>query len=465
MSGVEAGSQVRGPAVRRVLEAVAEAWRERVSERRARAAPKLGAEPRVERSRLGAALEARHAVRSGVRLDDFLRYRLAKYAGRLPVPLEALPVTVDVEGGEAVVRPRSRLRHAPHGARTDVPDFARALVERDGVYAAREIRDAEAALDRLEARTEAARGRLEALEIEIAGALASGQIVARPDVNATPEQLGRPPVPSAVPIHALRGFVAALLAAEGWRFSAPALAASGVTPQGIEEALRSSPVPTTLALAFALGAAVAAFTFAGVAVARGAQALSTGPDSAGRGLLSVAAAGAALLVPGVAAAAAAPERWALLGLLAAVPFAGAMLWRIADALAVRRGAAAEAALVWDRERACEAVERGRREEIRIRAVAELQGAEAERVLARRRLQQLHRLAIGAERSADLAARAEARRLDRLSEGLACALELDRYLYIRLAAERLQAPLERPSRASRATRLEPAIATERLGVAG
>ncbi len=461
MDGVEAGSQGRGPVVRRVLEAVAEAWRERVSERRARAAPKLAAEPRVQRSRLGAALEARLAVRSGVRLDDFLRQRLAKYAARLPVPLEALPISVDVEDGEAVIRPRSQARQAPQGARSEVPAYVRALVERDGLYAAREIRDAEAALDQLDDRTARARTRLEALEIEIAGALAAGQIVARPDVNATPEQLGRPPVPSGAPIQGLRALVAIFLAAEGWRFSAPILAAADLAPQALEDALRTSPVPTALALSLALAAAVAAFTFAGVAVARASQAVSASAASPQRGLLFVAATGAALLVPGVAAAAAAPERWAMLALLAAVPFAGAVLWRAADALGVRREAAAREALAWDRERAREALERGRREEIRARGAAELHACETEQLVARRRLAQLHRAAIGAERSADLTARADARRLDRLSEGLACALELDRYLYVRLAAERLHAPLERPSRTPR---LEPAVATERL-VAG
>jgi len=461
MGVVEGSPQNRVPAMRKALEVMAEAWREHVSVRRARMASKLGAEPRVQRSRLGAAVEARLAVRSGVRLDDFLRHRLAKYAARLPLPLEALPVTVDVEGGEAVVRPRPPPRQSPAYPRAEVPGHARALVERDGLYAARELRDADVALDELDARTAAARARLEAVEIQISEALAAGRIVARPDVEATLEQLGRPPVPSPAPILALRAFVAALLAAEGWRFSAPVLAASGLAPDGIEETLRSSPVPAGLALVFALGAAVASFAFAGVAIGRAAQAVSPAAGSARRGLLCVTAAGAALLVPGVAAAAAAPERWAMLALLAAVPFAGAMLWRAADALTARRAGAAETALAWDRERAREALERGRHEEIRARAAADLHAGETERLGARRRLAQLHRAAIAAERSADLGARADARRLDRLSEGLACALELDRYLYIRLAAERLHAPLERPARAAR---LEHAVATDRL-VAG
>jgi hypothetical protein len=160
-------------------------------------------------------------------------------------------------------------------------------------------------------------------------------------------------------------------------------------------------------------------------------------------------------------AAAAPEAWAHLALLVTVPFAGALLWGIASRLDASRRVALEAALGWDRERAREALERGRRDEVRERAAADLSAIEAERAAVRRKVLQLHRVAIAAERGADLAARAEARRLDRLSEGLASALELDRYLYIRLAAERSPAPVARPVRA----RLDGGVTAERLGVAG
>ncbi len=452
------GGAVGGSNVRRVFDAAMELWRERRSERRARAAARLGVIPRVSRSTLLAALDARLAVRGGVRLDDFLRHRLARYATGLPVTLEGLPVTFDVEGGEAVIRPRPRAR--AHGPRLDAPAGPRAIAELEGPYAERELRDAEAALDALDARAAAARARADAVEVELAAALASGQIVGRPAVEATAEQLGRPPVEPAAPIHALRASVAVLLAAEAWRFSGPFLAVSGV-PDGLETALRASPVPTALSLALAAGAAATAFVCAAVAVGRGADAAAAGEGGGRRALLCAVAAGAALLVPGLAAAAAAPDRWAQLAVLAAVPFAGAALWRLAARLETRRAATAVAALAWDRERAREAMERGRREELCLRAEADLAGVEAERVLARKRVRKLHRAAIAAERSAGLAARAEADRLDRLAEGLACALELDRYLYLRLAAERSHAPFERPVR----SRTEGSVGTERLGVAG
>jgi hypothetical protein len=163
----------------------------------------------------------------------------------------------------------------------------------------------------------------------------------------------------------------------------------------------------------------------------------------------------------VAAAAAAPDRWAQLALLAAVPFAGAALLRAAAALARTRAAAAAAALAWDRERAREAVARGRRQEACQHAAEELRREEAAREDARRRLARLHRSALAHERAAQLASRAEAERLDRLSESLACALELDRYLFVRFAAERAHLA----ARPARARVVEAGVGAERLGVAG
>lgn len=457
--GANGITNVRNPVLKRLVEACAEAWRERRSERRAIAAPKGGPDPRVARSRIGAALEARLAVRSGVRLDDFLRQRLAKYAGALPVPLESLPITVDVEGGEAVIRPRRPARTSPPSHR-DPASAGPGRGEREDPRTAREIRETQAALDRLDERAAAARARLEAIEQDLAQAYASGELASWPDLDASAEQLGRPPIPSPAPFRALRGFVTALLAAEAWRFAAPVLASSGITPDGIEAALRATPVPAALGLLFALGAAAAVFAFAGVALARGAEAVAAAGPRKGL-LLGGTAAGAALLAGAVATAASAPDRWAHLALLVAIPFAGGLLWRVAGRLDANRSAAVQAALAWDRERTREAVERGRREGARDRAAAELRGLEAERAAARRKVQQLERLAIAVERAADLAARAEARRLDRLAEGLAAALELDRYLYIRLAADRSISSLDRGARTARR---EPSVAAERLGVA-
>jgi hypothetical protein len=460
MRGTADGGR-RLPGVR-MIGSLADAWRERRSEQRAVAAPKVVPEGRLSRSRIAAAVQARLAVRSGVRLDDYLRSRLAKYAARLPVPLEDLPIAVDIEGGEAVFRGKAPARapaRPPSGAD---PLLAKVLVEREGPYAAREIRDAEAALDALDARAEAARIRIDGISRSVNDALASGALAARPDIEATPEQLGRPPVPPVAPIGLLRGFVAALLVAEAWRFSDPILAASGVAPDGLEAALHGAPLETGLALVLAVGAAATVFAFAGVTVSRAADALDETAAPRRNGLALALALGAALLAAGVAAAASDPGRAAQLALLAAVPFAGALLWRTASGLARVRAGALDAALSWDRERAREAVEHGRHAAVLAAARAELAGIEAEREVARRRVRALHRRAVDAERQAGIAARAEARRLDRLAEALASALELDRYLFIRLAAERTQQVAPRPVRPSR---LEAAVATDRLGMAG
>ena len=113
MNGVAAEGWARGSVPRRWVEAIAEALRERRSERRARAAARLGAAPlRIRRAALAAALDARLAVRAGVALDDFLRHRLARYAAKLPVTLDALPATVDVEAGDVMVRARRSPRRS-----------------------------------------------------------------------------------------------------------------------------------------------------------------------------------------------------------------------------------------------------------------------------------------------------------------------------------------------------------------
>ncbi|WP_242342542.1 hypothetical protein [Anaeromyxobacter terrae] len=457
----------KGPAWRRALDLAVEASRRRAAARAAAKAPKPLPDVRVSRSRLDVALEARLAVRSGVRLEDFLRNRLAKYASRLPVTLEDLPVVVDVEGGEPVVH--ARVAAAPaipaaygasYAAQPRTDDQARwmkSLVEREGPFAAQEIREALAALAALDARAEAARSRADALARTLADDLAAGKVPAPSTVDATPEQLGRPPVPSPAPAAILRGFVLALVVAEAFFFSGPILSAQGVDPSRVVEALNSSPVPVGMALIFALGAAAAVFAFAAVSLERAA--LLDRPDGAPRrGLVGTAALLAALLAGGVAAAATAPNRLAHVALLAIVPFAGALLVRVATRLQASRDAALDAALAWDRALARDVSERARRIEIVDQARAEVERVEADRAEARRRIRALEQSAVNAERAASERSRLEARRLERLAESLAGALELDRYVFLRLASEATHDALVRPVR-----RLE--RSSERLGVTG
>jgi hypothetical protein len=75
------------------------AGRARRAAQRAARLNRRGARAAVPRSWWEVELSAGLAVRSDLRLEDFLRFRLARYAGRLPVPLEALPFDVSVENG------------------------------------------------------------------------------------------------------------------------------------------------------------------------------------------------------------------------------------------------------------------------------------------------------------------------------------------------------------------------------
>jgi hypothetical protein len=460
----------KGPAWRRALDLLTEASQRRAAEREATRRPRALPEVRVSRSRFDAAIEARVAVRAGVRLEDFLRNRLAKYAARLPVTLEDLPVVIDVEGGEPVVRARSAATPVPatyaasyatYAAPTRMDEQARwmkSLVEREGPFAAQEIREAEAEVAALDGRVAAARERAEQLARSLADDLAAGKVPGPVAVDATPEQLGRPPVASPVPEMALRGFVLALVVAEAFFFSGPILAAQGVDPTYIVEALRGSPVPVGMAIVFALGAAAAVFAFASVALERAAQLDATVDGAHRRGLGGSAALFAALLAGGVVAAATAPNRLAHVALLALVPFAGALLLRAAARLQTKRDAALEAALAWDRVLARDVSERARRGEIVDQARADVERLETERAEARRRVRLLEQRAVSAERASAERGKLEAQRLDRLAESLAGALELDRYAFLRLATEATHDALVRPVR-----RLE--RSSERLGVAG
>jgi hypothetical protein len=452
----------KGTVWERLVRASGEVSRRREARRAAQEERPPRKDPQVARSRLAVGLEARLAVRSGVRLDDFLRGRLARYAAELPVPLEALPAVVDVEDGEPVVRARPG-----RGQRAAAPATAAAwmdaLVAREGPYAAQALRDAEASVAALEARARAARERAEALARTLADDLAAGTVPSPPRIEATPEQLGRPAVPSAAPAAILQGFVLALLAAEGWRFSGPALAATGFEPGvNVLAALETAPLPAAMGLVFALGAAVAVFAFASFALTRARAAVAQAEAPRRRAVFAAGAIGSAAISAAVAAAAASDASSSHVVLLAAVPFGAALVLDLAARLAKARGCALDAALAWDRERAREFAERARRVEVVERAEAELARATEDLEAARRRLAGLERRAVDATRAAERRAAAEARRLERLVESLAGALELDRYAFVRLAADRAHEVLVRPVRS--APRREPAVA-ERLGVAG
>lgn len=458
---------IRGPGVRHALQSITDLWRRATAPRTARA-PQRAAAPRLGRSPMGAALEARAAVRSGVGVDDFLRHRLALYAARLPVALEALPASIDIEGGEPVVRARphptsSALHGATLGSRNAEPRWLRSLLEREGAGAVGEIQDAEAAVDALTARAVAAQARIDEVTRAVAEDIAEGRVTAPVEIEATAEQLGRPPVPAPWPALILRGFALALLAAETWRLAGPILASVGLSADDLRSALDRAPVSTGLALAFALGAAGAVFALVAVTVRRALE-LTSEPGARGyRALVATSALAAAGLSAVGVGVGGVPARWAEAALLVTVPLAAVLALREAARLSAVREDAEREALAWDRERTRELVERGRRAALIAEAERALRLIEAEREDARRRLRALERRAIEAHEAAEAAARADATRLERLSEAVVGALELDRYAYLRRAASReAHAP---PIRLDRPVRLEPAMGKERLGVVG
>jgi hypothetical protein len=156
----------------------------------------------------------------------------------------------------------------------------------------------------------------------------------------------------------------------------------------------------------------------------------------------------------VALAALRPGHPALLAIAVALPFATGVVLRLAFAMRRAHDAAQAAALAWDRMLAQKVSERARRDEIVDRAQQALRRAEHVLAASRERLRALEREAIDADRAAAEQARAEASRLDRLGESIAAALELDRYAFLRLAAEAAGEALATPIR-----RLDPATARE------
>ncbi|MGC3996801.1 MAG: hypothetical protein QM767_04415 [Anaeromyxobacter sp.] len=440
-----------GGPVQRLLQRVTEGWQARAARR---ALARDEAEPRrpLVRSRLEAELSARLAVRSGVRLDDFLRYRLARYATRLPVALEVLPVDLDVQDGEVVVRSRHPApRAAPRGAGgTPAPPPPAPEPPARAAAAAALI----AASDRLLH----ARAHAEALTRAVADDLVRGALPVDPEaLAATPEQRGRPPVPLPWLPLGLRALAGALLASETLRLSGPALRAAGAPPD-LPAALASAPLAGGAGLAFALGGAVALFALVAAGAERWVQLLAAAGERR-RALVALTAAGGGAAALAVAAASLSAAPAAELVWVAALPIAAVLLLRRAAWLWARREEALGAALAWDREQARDAAERARRGEALARAQATVAALEAEEREAERRLRTLEREAEQSTRLEAGQAAARARWLERLAESLAAALELDRYAFLRRRAS--DGELLRSARSSRPARLE----TDRLGIAG
>lgn len=411
----------------------------------------------ARRSRLAAAWQARAAVRAGMPLDDFLRARLAAYLLELPVPSAKLPLAVSIEDGQIAFRPAAPAPSSPTAGQD-----ASALLA-DAPSARQEVAELEVRAAMLDGEVDAARRRSEEIAHRFAADVAAGLVAAPPGVDATAEQLGRPPVRGQGPRAGMLSLAAAALAAEAWQIAVPLLAGAGIDPEQIAAAAPTRPGDVASLLLFALGVAAALFVLAQAALAAGAALLQGEGDARRRGWHAAGGASAGVLAVLVAASVAAlprpgmipvPAGAALALLLLAVPVGTALVVRAAARLETARDDDLARALAWDRERALSLAERARRlEELRW-AEDEQSDLEHEREAARRRLRELDARATALARLSAGAAEQERAGLARLAQGVVAALELDRYAYVRHASAR-GAPAVPPRRRAP----EPRPATE------
>lgn len=411
--------------------------------------------PRIEpirRSWLAAFWQARVGVQAGLTLDDFLRSRLARYLAALPVPRSRLPVDVDVDEGQLAVRPAPAAAPPPPALGED--GWLAALVAVDGPPARREIAELEVELATLQGEIEQARHHADERGRQLAADVAVGLVAGPPDVDATAEQLGRPPIRSRTPRDLGLAFAAAALVAETWQVAVPFLSAAGVDPSALRAEVAVRPAEVSLAGVFSLAVATGIFalvhagTDAALALARGDA------DERRRRWLaaaSVSSGGAAALLAAAVAAlhgsAAGPRlpATALVVLLVAVPLASDLVVRAVRPGTEARGRELDAALAWDRERARALAERARRLEELDWAERDVAALEARREAARRRLRAIHARAGEAARLAVEAERGAREDLSRLAQSLVGALELDRYEFVRHASARGATDLLAPRR--------------------
>jgi hypothetical protein len=409
--------------------------------------------PRVEplrRSWLVAGWQARLAVQAGISLDDFLRARLARYLGALHVPRGQLPLAVEVQDGQVRVGPAPSPDAAPIASGPDA--WLAPLAALDGPAVRDEVARLEVRAGTLEGEIEAARRRAGELGRRLAADVAAGIVAGPTGVEATAEQLGRPPVRGGASTTLAATLGAAAVAAETWQIAQPLLRGAGLDPTRLGAEAARAPADATFAAIFALGVAVALTALAHAALEAAGAALGGDPaDPRRRWNLGI-----ALCAPAVAAALAAAVtalpargqgagRAPLVVLLVAVSFAAALALRAAARDAARRREDLAAALTWDRERARALAERSRRLEEVDWAEDDARTLERERDAARRRLEALSARAAAAGRVAEENARRERAAMAHLAENLVSALELDRYDFVRQASARGADDLVAPRR--------------------
>jgi hypothetical protein len=402
--------------------------------------------PRIEpirRSWIGAFWHVRIGVQAGTSLDDFLRSRLARYLAALPVPRGRLPFDVEIEEGRLAIRPAPP-PPSPAAPQDGTDAWLAPLVAAEGPPARHEVVDLQLRMQALDGEIETARHRVEERARQLAGDIGVGLVPGPPDVEATAEQLGRPPIRSGAPRAAALGLAGGALAAETWQVALPLLAANGMDPAHLDAELGQRPAELAFALIFALAVATGLFALVHAGIDAAAVLVRGDADDRRRrwlGWAALACGGAASLVAGAVAEARGPPAGprlpapALVLLLLAVPVAAALVMRAARRDDKVRAAELEAALAWDRERARALGERTRRVEELACAEDEVCALEDRREALRRRLREVNARAVQAARLAVDAERREREDLARLGQSLVAALELDRYEFLRQASAR------------------------------
>ncbi len=415
------------------------------------------------RSQISAWWQSYLAVGAGVKLEDYLRFRLAHYLGELPVPVSELPLTVTVEHGKVVA---AETRDAPELAdltsaaaevlapKIDAEGWLDALIQLEGPVAAQELRTAKEELERLTQQSSEQAQRVDNLLRDLDQAIASGAAAAPQVVEATPEQMGRPPVLSAGGVIGIFVFSALLLLAQTWQFAVPYLSAIGIDTLRLGAELKRNPLGIVLGSVFALGAATSLFVFAHVALRRGLDLFRGEGTSRSKGWVAFAMGGSALLASitawligslrpssetaaqvfqGAVSPRTAQLAFFLLALI--VPLAVAFLVYLAEMIITKREAMLLAARTWDGERFRTLTERVRREELLERAERERVHLEVERQAAQARLRAINRRSVEARRGAEELAQSQRVGLRTLAASLVSALETDRYEFVRQASAR------------------------------
>ncbi len=410
--------------------------------------PRLGV---VHRSRLGAWWEARSAVGAGVRLEEFLRWRLARYLGLLPVAAAELPAALAMEDGLQHDAAPSLLAACLAEAGVD---RLRVRTDSEVALAKQDIASAEAELARIQVRLDAQAALLETCGRNLEAAVADGSAAIRAAEWATPEQLGRPHVPRPWPLVFCCALAGSLVVAEVLQLTVPFLRMSGLEPELARE-LAARPFETASCLLLSLGATAVLLVLSHFTLRQGSELISTAErrGSSWRAGAAAGVGGAAVLALSSTSSSA---TFAVLGLL--MPFAAVWLLDCAERLAAARVPILEKARAWDQEFRIAIAERVRHEELLERAREERDRLARERDAVQAELTLALRRELEAERGYAATSSAERSRLSRLANSLNAALERDRYAFIHEAARGGARELVEASPRWASPSIEPAMAT-------